>query len=117
MPFFLTAPTDPATPSPGNPPGSTAAWSAGSSVFPFVILEAGIAVIAPAAANELVVTTTLLQDDTILLATIRGVPDATAFGVTATNQAGQLLLSVSNAPAVPTLGLRVSWVVIGPPTP
>lgn len=117
MPFFLTAPTDPATPSPGNPPGSTAAWSAGSSVFPFVILEAGIAVIPSGSPQAQVVTTTLLQDDTIILASIRGVPDATAFGVTATNSGGDLLLAVSNTPAVTTNSVRVAWAVIGPPTP
>ena len=117
MPFFLTAPTDPATPSPGNPPGSTAAWSAGSSVFPFVILEAGIDTIPTASSQVQVATTTVLDDASIILATIRGVPDTTAFGVTAVNSGGDLTLSVSNIPAVTAADMRVSWVVIGPPTP
>jgi hypothetical protein len=117
MPFFLTAPTDPGTGTGGpNPSGPLASWTAGSAAFPLVILDAGIATIGAGQPSAPPVTAAVPIDDvTIMFATIRGVPDATSFGVTITNSGGQLLISASGA--LPTLNQRVSWMIIGAPTP
>ncbi len=116
MPFFLTAPTDPGTGTGGpNPSGPLASWTAGSAAFPLVILEAGTALIQAATTSVTVTPTTAIDDGTILFATIRGVPDATSFGLTIVNSGADLLISA--APAAPTLNQEVCWMIIGAPTP
>jgi hypothetical protein len=109
MSFFLTTPTDPGT---GTPPGGTASWTDGSTVFPFVILEAGISAILAGSPSTTVSVTTPLDDGTLLFATIRGVPDATSFSLTIVNSGADLL--VSAAPAAPTLTQPFSWMIVGP---
>lgn len=109
MSFFLTAPAAPGT---GNPPGSTASWADGAAVFPFTIVEAGTALIPAAAASVTVTPTTAIDDGSILFATIRGVPDATSFGLSIVNSGADLLISA--APAAPTNNQVVCWMIIGP---
>ncbi len=109
MSFFLTAPADPGT---GNPPGSTASWTDGSTVFPFVILETGISAIVAGSPSTTVAVTTPIDDGTLMFATIRGVPDATSFSLTIVNSGADLLVSASPAP--PTLTQPFSWMIVGP---